>query len=243
MRWDSTSWHTGWRGTIVPVLRPVFATLAVAGLLAGCGAGPERPLVEPPPAALPAPDTDPTRPAPAWLGETAATTDVPERALVSYATAALAVAAEQPGCRLGWSTLAAIGQVESVHGTLDGGTLGDDGVPTPPVLGIPLDGDGVAAIRDTDDGALDGDRVWDRAVGPMQFIPQTWQRWSADGDADGRSDPQDLDDAALAAARYLCSGDGPLDEAAGWTAAVTRYNNSLEYARRVAGLADGYAGA
>jgi hypothetical protein len=36
----------------------------------------------------------------------------------------------------------------------------------------PLSGGPYAAIRDTDFTAADGDTVWDRAVGPMQFIPR-----------------------------------------------------------------------
>ncbi len=39
---------------------------------------------------------------------------------------------------------------------------------------LPLNGaNGTQAIRDTDAGQLDGDSIWDRAVGPMQFIPST----------------------------------------------------------------------
>ena len=34
-------------------------------------------------------------------------------------------------------------------------------------------------------------------MGPLQFLPSTWDRWAADGDGDGVADPQDLDDAAL----------------------------------------------
>jgi hypothetical protein len=86
-----------------------------------------------------------------------------------------------------------------------------------------------AAIRDTDGGTLDGDPVWDRAVGPMQFIPGTWARWQADGNVDGRLDPQNAYDASLAAARYLCAADRDLGTPAGLDAAVLSYNNSRSY--------------
>ena len=46
---------------------------------------------------------------------------------------------------------------------------------------------------------------YDRAVGPMQFIPSTWSVIGVDGDNDGKRNPQDIDDAALATAVYLCS--------------------------------------
>ena len=74
----------------------------------------------------------------------------------------------------------------------------------PPIFGIALDGGNTAEITDTDDGAIDGDAEFDRAVGPMQLIPQTWRNWHIDGGGDGVEDPQNIDDAALAAANYLC---------------------------------------
>ena len=38
---------------------------------------------------------------------------------------------------------------------------------------------------DTDGGELDKDTVYDRAVGPMQFIPSTWAVVKVDADGDG----------------------------------------------------------
>lgn len=174
-----------------------------------------------------------------WVDRTAEAAAVPARALAAYAGAALAVADTHPGCGLGWNTLAAIGEVESAHGTLQGGTIGADGRVQPRVLGVPLDGSpGVASIRDTDGGALDGDTAWDRAVGPMQFLPTTWAEHAQDGDRDGSADVDDLDDAALAAAVYLCDAGGDLTDPAGWIAAVHAYNPSAEYNARVAGAAE-----
>src|SRR5687767_9098537 len=64
---------------------------------------------------------------------------------------------------------------------------------------------GFASIVDTDGGVLDGDARWDRAVGPMRFIPSTWQLVGRDGNGDGIADPFSIDDAALSAAAYLCA--------------------------------------
>src|SRR3546814_10762281 len=82
-----------------------------------------------------------------------------------------------------------------------------DGRSSRPILGPALDGrPGFAAIRSTPESATwHGDSTWDHAVGPLQFIPSTWSRWAADGDGDGASDPNDIDDAAYAAGRYLCA--------------------------------------
>ena len=70
-------------------------------------------------------------------------------------------------------------------------------------------------IRDTDAGQFDNDAAYDRAVGPMQFIPSTWSVVGVDADGDGERNPQDIDDAALATAVYLCSGDDDLGTDAG----------------------------
>lgn len=176
-----------------------------------------------------------------WLARVAERTGIPARALTAYATASARMALERPACRLGWNTLAGIGHVESEHGTLGGGSIAADGRAAPPIVGIPLDGTSTERIADTDGGALDGDTVWDRAVGPMQFIPSTWANWGLDGDGDGIADPQDIDDAAYSAARYLCSAAGDLRDPGQWIAAVAAYNDTVEYNHRVADAAVHYA--
>lgn len=169
------------------------------------------------------------QPDPAWVASTASATGVPARALQAYASATLRAGVELPGCRLGWTTLAGIGHVESGHG---GSTLAPDGRTS--VEGPALDGtSGYAAI--SEDGA------WDRARGPLQFIASTWRQWGSDGDGDGVADVDDVDDAAWTAARYLCASDADLTTPAGWTAAVHSYNHSDVYVRSVLAAADAYA--
>ncbi|MBM7518246.1 lytic transglycosylase domain-containing protein [Nocardioides nitrophenolicus] len=191
-------------------------------------------------AAPAAPAADPYRPDDAWLARVAGQTGIPPRALAAYARAHLRVAAEQPGCRVAWNSLAAIGGIESLHGSVHGSVLGDDGVPRPTILGPVLDGGAFGAVHDTDGGALDGDATWDRAIGPLQFIPSTWARWGADGNGDGTSDPNQIDDAALAAARYLCHA-GDLASPETWRRAIFSFNHSDAYVADIAELANVYA--
>lgn len=183
--------------------------------------------------------TDPLR---AWADRVSGPTRIPARALIAYGNAELAARSISPSCHVSWTTLAGIGRVESNHGQFGGATLGQDGRPSRPIVGVPLDGSaGTRAIPDTDGGALDGDPTVDRAVGPMQFIPGTWRKWASDGNLDGRADPHQIDDAALSAARYLCAGKRNLATADGWWSAVFSYNNSVTYGQKVFGLADTYA--
>jgi len=181
----------------------------------------------------------------AWVAATSAATAIGPVALRAYADATLTIAAEQPGCRVGWTTLAAIGATESGHGTHGGAVLDEDGRPSIPIIGPALDGrPGFAAIRAEPDGtAWHGDLVWDHAVGPLQFLPSTWRRWGADGDGDHVADPNDLDDAALGAARYLCAAGTDLTTAGAWHAAVLSYNHSDEYVATILASANGYAAA
>ncbi|WP_133850368.1 lytic murein transglycosylase [Labedaea rhizosphaerae] len=178
----------------------------------------------------------------AWSKSVSTATGVPARALLAYGNAELVLRSAQPGCHLSWATLAGIGRIESNHGQYGGAVLGADGRPSKPIIGVPLDGSaGVRAIADTDGGVYDGDRTTDRAVGPMQFIPSTWRTWASDGNGDHSGDPQQIDDAALAAARYLCANGRDMGTPSGWWAGVFSYNNSVPYGQKVFGLADTYA--
>lgn len=169
-------------------------------------------------------------------------TDLPLVVLDAYVRASRVIAFVDPECRLPWWALAGVGKVESNHARFGGARTTLEGQVEPPIYGIPLNGrPGVAAIGDSDGGFLDADRVWDRAVGPMQFIPGSWRRWSRDGNADGRADPQNIYDAALAAGDYLCAAapTGLVDDPA-LVRAYLSYNASLPYAARVLDLARGY---
>jgi cell division septation protein DedD len=167
--------------------------------------------------------------------------DVPEAALRAYHHAEKVMATTDPGCQISWTLLAAIGRVESNHGRFGGAALGSDGVSRPEIRGPQLDGSGAfAAIKDSDRGVLDHDTVWDRAVGQMQFLPQTWQAVARDGDGDGKTNPDDIDDSALGAAVYLCGAGGSLADPAGLARAAFRYNHSDYYVQLVMSFQNGY---
>lgn len=97
-------------------------------------------------------------------------------------------------------------------------------------------GNGFATVVDTDDGVLDGNADWDRAIGPMQFLPETWSRWATDGNGDGVADPHNLYDAATSATRFLCH----LSETRGSspTRFLLGYNASTSYVRSVIATAE-----
>lgn len=177
----------------------------------------------------------------AQVVSTASTAGIPSAALAAYQRAETVINAADATCNLSWQLVAAIGRVESDHGRFGGNTLDDQGVARPGIFGIALDGtNGTQAIPDTDAGQFDGDAVWDRAVGPMQFIPSTWSVVGVDADGDGRRDPQDIDDAGLASAVYLCSGEDDLSSVAGQRAAVYRYNHSESYVDLVLSIMTAY---
>jgi len=183
------------------------------------------------------------RPAPATSAVIAglAADGIPKVALNAYRVAAARIDASLPACGIDWSLVAAIGRVESDHGQFGGATLGPDGTSAPKIIGPALNGQGFAFIHDTDHGVYDGDPVYDRAVGPMQFIPSTWVSYAVDGNGDGTASPFDINDAALAAAHYLCVAGGDLRSAAGQQRAVLAYNDSNAYLAEVLALARGYA--
>ena len=203
------------------------------------------PIELPPLPELPAPlEQAPTAIyAPARLPGALTVSGIPEAALAAYRRAAMLVDAADPACRIDWALVAAIGKVESNHGRYGGNGIDDDGTVRPGIYGIPLNGaNDTATIHDTDGGAYDRDSTWDRAVGPMQFIPGTWRTVGVDANNDGRKDPQNLTDAATATAVYLCSGPGDLSTPSGARAAVLRYNHSDAYADQVLAIAAGYRG-
>jgi hypothetical protein len=222
--------------------RPPLVDLTPAAAAPAAAAVPDAPAVSQDPdagggggdgAAVPVVDEG-------WLAATSQASGVPVVALRAYARAELMA---PRGCRVGWTTLAGIGWIESQHGQLGGRTLAEDGRSSSRILGPALNGEGdVMAIPATEESQRwHGDRVWDHAFGPMQFISGTWVSWQSDGDGDGVADPNDLDDAAYAAARYLCAGGRDLTGAADWTSAVLSYNNARSYLEAVHSAATAYA--
>jgi membrane-bound lytic murein transglycosylase B len=180
----------------------------------------------------------------AWVAPAGGGRAIPALTLRAYREAAAWAAGYDPGCRLSWTVLAGIGRIESNHGLFGGAAtrFSAAGAVSPRITGPPLDGDGVAAIPDSDGGRWDGDTVWDRAVGPMQFIPGTWRSLGRDGNGDQVADPNNLFDAAVSAAGYLCLSGGDLSDPAQLRQAVYGYNHSWSYVDAVLGWAALYQG-
>jgi len=176
-----------------------------------------------------------------WVAQETVATGIPAGALQAYAGAAIVTARQHPGCHLGWNTLAGIGMEESAHGTTGGAYIQADGQVHGVILGPVLDGGSYGKVPDTDHGALDGNTRWDRAVGPMQILPATWARYGVDANGDGKADPNQIDDAALTAADYLCTAGGDLGTAAGWVKAIHAYNPNDAYIAAVRDYANRYA--
>lgn len=242
-------------------LRPKSVALVAAGLIPAAGvlvgaSSPEVPQVVaappvsnaahelPQPAAAPAPTAEEKvtpivakfRMVPASVKSGA----VPKINFQAYRAAAASMAKSAPRCGIDWRLIAGIGRVESHHA--NSGDADASGELRKPIFGPTLDGtlDGNRVITDTDRGALDDDPTHDRAVGPMQFLPETWEHYAADGNDDGKSDPQNLYDAALTTAKYLCDGGLDLRKETDQTTAVLRYNNSTAYVADVLGFARRY---
>ncbi|MET9773764.1 lytic transglycosylase domain-containing protein [Streptomyces sp. NPDC006367] len=156
---------------------------------------------------------------------------IPATVLDAYKKAESALREAKPGCNLPWQLLAAIGKVES--GQARGGRVDANGTTIGRIIGPQLDGNGFALIRDTDGGVHDGNSSYDNAVGPMQFIPSTWAWAARDGNGDGKKDPNNIYDAALAAGHYLCRNGWDLSVQADLHRAILSYNNSQDYLRTV----------
>ncbi len=178
-----------------------------------------------PPVPQPAPPTPPTL-APnddAHVQATVAATAIPARALLAYMTAATTAAVTYPNCHLQWQFLAALGEIESHHGQSHGSAVGADGVVSPAIYGPALDGSRAGVVG----SVLSADGRPARALGPMQFIPSTWAAFGNGGD------PQDIDDAASAAASYVCQAGRDLGTEAGRSAAAFSYNHADWYVANV----------
>ena len=148
------------------------------------------------------------------------------------------MAAADPGCGVSWNLLAGIGRIESLHAY--GGATDAQGTSLGGIYGPALDGT-LAGNEVIVQNVQAGRVTYARALGPMQFLPGTWARYASDGNGDGKADIQNLYDASLAAARYLCSGNFNLRDRSQVLSAILRYNNSMAYAANVLGWAAAYA--
>lgn len=259
---SSQAAHSGkWSGLGCGVV--VLALLLIIGLvgfvIAGFGNSPEKdayrlPIPDnvPPAAAKKAPGIDIHRDGRTaeqlarWAHGQAEHTGIPYQALLGYGNAEVIAKQSRPHCGITWNTLAGLGFVETRHGTYDGQQhnatkLDDQGTTENPIYGPQLNGDGFAEVVDTDSGALDGDKEFDRAMGPLQFIPESWGRYGVDASGDGHANPQNIDDAAASAVRLLCDNGRDLRTPEGWTQAIRAYNMSDEYVRNVRDAAASYA--
>lgn len=177
-------------------------------------------------------------PPPAFVVNTPGALGIPGTSLKAYRNAERMMAAAYPGCGISWNLLAGIGRIESGHA--NGGATDARGTAVRPIYGPALDGTlpGNEVIVQS---AQSGRITYVRAMGPMQFLPGTWARYASDGDGDGKAEVQNVFDSALAAARYLCSGNLNLRDQSQVMTAILRYNNSVAYARNVLGWAAAYA--
>ncbi|WP_167108785.1 C40 family peptidase [Amycolatopsis granulosa] len=160
-----------------------------------------------------------------WAANLSGPLDIPERALIGYATGELTLRDEDPGCHLSWVTLAGIGKASSNHGRFGGASLAADGRMTKALGAVPLTG---AA----------GEPATEPRSGPMQLTQGEWHRAVAHGDL---QDIQDIDDAAVAAGRTLCAGSTDLQAGQGWWKAVAGYRDSDLFRQQALGNAQLYA--
>ena len=171
---------------------------------------------------------------------------IPAVAYDAYQSASSRAPTVTGSCQVDWTILAGIGQVESRHGRITEDHIVDpDGDVEPSIRGRALDGSrGTETIADTDDGELDGDGEWDRAMGPLQFIPTTWRELGRDGNDDGDADPDNLYDASLTAVAHLCLREpGDYGDRVQLRRALIAYNPSGRYADDVLTWVDRYRAA
>lgn len=166
---------------------------------------------------------------------------IPLSALAAYQRTEVVMADAMPTCRLDWTVLAAVGQVLTDHGRQGGDTaIDDEGRVDPAIVGAAIRDTRGRRLADTDAGSLDGNRRHDQAVGPMLLAPAAWRDIGVDGDADGARDPQDIDDAALAAAVLLCVEGDNLRRPRQLARALKRMNDAEEFVTAVPEVAAAY---
>jgi len=151
--------------------------------------------------------------------------------------AAAATPTLAPQCTgMRWSILAGVAQVES--NLAAGRTISPTGEVSPRIIGPALNGSGAGGnrtpIHDSDGGRLDGDTIYDHAVGAWQFIPSSWAAYGRDGNSDGVADPHNVYDNALGAVVHLCgAGAHDLSDREQLRQTIYGYNRSWTYVEKV----------
>lgn len=223
---------------VMPVRDAAIFPVAAVSPTAPDTTGPVVFAIDRAPTAFHIAEAAPSAPPPPMVVSAPGALGIPSVALAAYRSAEQKMAVAAPGCGVSWNLLAGIGRIESGHAS--GGAVDARGTAVVPIYGPALDGTlpGNEVILQSTTGNRP---TYARAMGPMQFLPGTWARYAADGKGDGTADPQNLFDATLAAARYLCSGGLNLRDPAQVMSAILRYNNSMAYAQNVLGWAAAYA--
>jgi cell wall-associated NlpC family hydrolase len=180
------------------------------------------------------------------IAEGGSAADIPPRMQTAYKKAVQQVGKHVPKCRgMRWPVLAGIAKVESNHAV--GRNIADNGDIRPRIYGVLLNGSGqggnTTVFTDTDNGRWDGTANSERAVGPFQLLPSTWEGVGKDANGDKTADPHNADDAALGAAIYLCGNGRDLTQRSQLKAAIFQYNQSNEYVANVLGWIDQYTAA
>ncbi|MDE0353850.1 MAG: hypothetical protein OXM57_14300 [bacterium] len=180
-----------------------------------------------------------------WNGTAGLAFGVPPRLWVAYQASSrvwclpsgeVALSGEPmaaPWMQTDWRLVAAVGRVESAHAS--GVEIDAFGDTSPWFFGPMLDGSNPQwlTVSDSDGGRWDLTEEWDRAVGPMQLLPQTVASHGIDGNGDGIVSPHNVWDAAASAAYYLCVAGGSSRDR---VQALFAYNRSEEYVRDVLGF-------
>ncbi|MBH0118217.1 hypothetical protein I0Q12_01160 [Rhodococcus sp. CX] len=128
---------------------------------------------------------------------------VPELVYYAYRAAEMQLQIDTPGCGLPWNLLAAVGRLESGHA--EGGRTD--------VLGT------LSTPKVSPNGEL----------GPMQLPAAVWEQYAVDGNADGRTDPQNVFDQSLAAGHWMCANEANLREPEGRARAIALFDPRPEY--------------
>ncbi len=163
---------------------------------------------------------------------------IPAIVLNAYRNAERMMAAAEPGCGMSWNILAGIGRIESMHA--NGGSTDINGTAVRPIYG-PRTGRHAARQRDhraepqQRPGHLRARHGTDAV--PARHVGALRRRRNGDG----KADVQNVFDATLAAARYLCGGGLNMRDPNQAMTAILRYNNSVAYAQNVLGWARAYA--